>query len=87
MTSSVGSRRPPNGLFNHAALLVTRNAFSITGKQLMVEDQGTEGPILLEMSRPGTQDICLIQKNPNTSKLSNCFPLAFSLPTSQMTFK
>lgn len=51
-TPHVGSRRPPNGFFNHAALLVTRNAFSITGKQLMVEDQRTEGPILLEMSRP-----------------------------------
>jgi len=47
----VGSRRPPRGLFNTALNVFTPKFFSITGKQLMLEDDNRDVPLLLEMSQ------------------------------------
>jgi len=46
----MGSRRPMKGFFNPLAALVTKFAFSRTGRQLMLEDKDEEFPLLYRMS-------------------------------------
>jgi len=49
----MGSRRSSKGLYNPLASWVTKNLFSRTGKQLMLEDLEGEEPLLMKMSQHG----------------------------------
>jgi len=69
-TPHVGSRRSPRGLFNPLVNAFVRNAFNLTGRQLMLEDDEIE-PLLMKMAEPAYEFFQALQIFPSRILYAN----------------